>query len=79
MHSFIRSITVNSLQPGNRALLQWLENDIYLKAHYGKKNVLGALADKLAELQTHLILLTRQVRTFPRGINQAVDDVLAKI
>ena len=56
LHSLIRSITVNSLRPGNSALTAWLSRDSYFKAQYGKRNALGALADKLAELQTHLIL-----------------------
>jgi hypothetical protein len=56
LHAIIRSITVNSLLPGNTALLKWLGDDRYFKAQYGGGRELHVLAAKLAELQTHLIL-----------------------
>jgi hypothetical protein len=56
LHALIQSITVNSLKLGNSALTAWLDRDSFFKAQYGKPSALGALAAKLSELQTHLIL-----------------------
>ena len=54
--AFIRSITINALFPENAALMDWINEDTYFKAQYGRSDALGQLARQLAELQAHLIL-----------------------
>ncbi len=56
LHLLIRSITINSLQPGNAALMKWLDQDDFFKGNYGRPRPFGPLADKLLQLQTHLTL-----------------------
>ena len=56
LHSLIRSITINSMRTGNLALKAWLDRDVFFQSHYGEGSLLGRLAQKLAELQTHLVL-----------------------
>ena len=56
LHSLIRSITINSMRTGNLSLVAWLDRDVFFKSHYGEGSLLGELAEKLAELQTHLVL-----------------------
>jgi hypothetical protein len=54
LYGFIRSITVNSLCPGNRSMIEWLKADAYFKAQ--RRGRYGKLAKRLADLDTHLLL-----------------------
>jgi hypothetical protein len=56
LHSLIRSITINSVRPGNSALVVWFSRDSFFKAQYGRRDALGVLADELGQMQIHVIL-----------------------
>jgi len=65
LHGIIRSITVNSLRPANRSLLEWLKNDTYFRAQRQRiKTILGKLAKQLADLEAHLILWHAKYETW---------------
>jgi hypothetical protein len=55
LHNFIRSITINTIRPVNKALLQWLKNDTYFKGQSNRKDIYGKLAEDLANLEAHLL------------------------
>lgn len=64
LHAIIRGITIHSLRPTNQSLLNWLKSDTYFKAHKSSRGILGALAEKLAALEAHLILWNAKYETW---------------
>ena len=64
LHTIIRSITVHSLSPTNLSLSKWLNSDTYFKAQKPSKTIPGELAEKLATLETHLILWHAKYETW---------------
>ena|SRR6266542_3910686 len=56
LHSIIRSITINTLYPTNKATLKWLRNDTFFKAEKSNNKIFSELAKKLVDLESHLIL-----------------------
>lgn len=56
LHEIIRGITEHSLRPLNKALSKWLRKDLTFRTGYRAKGDWRRLAEKLGELETHLLL-----------------------
>jgi hypothetical protein len=56
LHAIIRTITVNALRPLNESALVWLREDTYFKALAWGTRLRARIAEKLAELEAHLLL-----------------------
>ena len=56
LHKIIRGYTIYALKPLNLSILDWLEDDTYFKSQLHDKNNLGKLANRLADLEAHLLL-----------------------
>jgi hypothetical protein len=56
LHTFIRTVTVNTIKPLNESILQWLSDDTYFKAKTWGVGFHVEVATKLAELEAHLLL-----------------------
>ncbi|HPE63492.1 MAG TPA: hypothetical protein PLQ49_05230 [Methanothrix sp.] len=56
LHKIIRGYTIYAIRPLNLAVLNWLQDDTYFKSRLNDKNSLGELANKLANLEIHLLL-----------------------
>jgi len=66
LHGIIRGMTMHSMRPVNEAMLNWLKNDItfkttFVSASAEKKRL---LAEKLYELEAHLILWVAKYETW---------------
>jgi len=66
LHNLIRGMTIHAIRPINQSMGEWLKNDIYFKtatnAASGKKKRL--LADRLFNLEAHLILWEAKYKTW---------------
>jgi hypothetical protein len=56
LHAIVRTITMNTLQPLNEAILKWIREDDYFKAARGRSGHQVDVARKLGALYTHLLL-----------------------
>lgn len=56
LHMIIRTITINTVQPLNESLLEWLQKDDYFKARTWGKGLKVQVANQLATLESHLLL-----------------------
>ena len=56
LHELIRSITINSMNPINESLMNWLKNDTYFKAQWQREDLYGDLSKQLSQLEAHLLL-----------------------
>ena len=56
LHAIVRTITINTLQPLNEAILKWIREDDYFKAARGGSGYQLDVAKKLGALYTHLLL-----------------------
>jgi hypothetical protein len=56
LHTIVRGYTINALRPTNEKILDWVRDDTYFKAGKRKGKLEGELAQKLAHLETHLLL-----------------------
>jgi hypothetical protein len=56
LHSIIRAITMHTISPINKAMLNWLKKDSYYKAHKHDDSHLSQLAQSLMALEAHLYL-----------------------
>lgn len=56
LHTILRTITVNTLRPLNESLLEWLRADTYFKARTWGSGLHVQVAQKLADLEAHLLL-----------------------
>ena len=56
LHTLVRTITVNTLRPLNESLLKWLREDTYFKARTWGSGLYVQVAQKLADLEAHLLL-----------------------
>jgi hypothetical protein len=64
LHGIIRSLTVNSLRPLNLQLAEWLRQDRHFKAQWQAQGAQRELAQKLAELEPHLMLWHAKYETW---------------
>lgn len=73
LHGLIRGMTVHSMRPVNEAMLNWLKNDVTFKTTYvSARTALSSasakmrrrLAEKLHELEAHLILWVAKYETW---------------
>ena len=66
LHNLIRGMTIHAMRPINQAMTEWLKNDIYFKTASipvsDKKKKL--LADRLYDLEAHLILWEAKYKTW---------------
>lgn len=66
LHTLIRGMTIHAIRPIKQSMAEWLKNDIYFKtatnAASGKKKRL--LADRLFDLEAHLILWEAKYKTW---------------
>lgn len=56
LHALIRSLTINSLQPVNQAILAWLKSDQHFKTQWQQPGLRGELARQLLMLEAHILL-----------------------
>ena len=64
LHSIIRGMTVNALKPTNEKILQWIQNDRYFRGQQKREGEIGALPERLSDLQTHLLLWLAKYETW---------------
>ena len=56
LHKIIRGYTSFALRPLNLSILKWLKDDTFFKSQLNEESSLGKLADRLADLEAHLLL-----------------------
>jgi hypothetical protein len=62
LHEIIRGITVHTLKPTNAEIINWIRCDTYFRGQQKGARLIGALPERLSDLQTHLSCGWRSTR-----------------